>query len=162
MKNLLLILLLILSSCYSFRGGSLPEHIKTIQLKSIIDNSGFGNPKYKENLYNKVVEKIRNDNSLTIEDKNSDSRLTVSITSIREETASTGAINQLEKERKITVVVSMEFYDNIKKRIVSQNSSLSINQIFLIAGVPNSRDEAINQCIEIISEEILNLMIAGS
>lgn len=162
MKNLLLILLLILSSCYSFRGGSLPEHIKTIQVKSIIDNSGFGNPKYKENLYNKVVEKIRNDNSLIIEDKNSDSRLTVSITSIREETASTGAINQLEKERKITVVVSMEFYDNIKKRIVSQNSSLSINQIFLIAGVPNSRDEAINQCIEIISEEILNLMIAGS
>lgn len=162
MKFIYVFIVLCLTSCYSFRGGSLPEHIKTVQLKSIIDNSGYGNPKYKENLYNKVVEKIRNDNSLMIEDRMSDSKLAITINSIREETASTGVSTQLEKERKITVAVSVEFYDNIKKRIIAQNSSLSINQIFLIAGIPNSRDEAVNQCIEILSEEILNTMIAGN
>ncbi len=162
MKYLFVFIVFCLTSCYSFRGGSLPEHIKTVQLKSITDNSGYGNPKYKDNLYNKVVEKIRNDNSLMIEDKQSDSKLTITINSIREETASTGVATQLEKERKITVAVSIEFYDNIKKRMIAQNSSLSINQVFLTAGIPNSRDEAVNQCIEILSEEILNTMIAGN
>ncbi len=161
MKYLFFLIMISLTACYSFRGGSLPEHIKTVQVKSIVDNSGYGNPKYKETLYNKVIEKIRNDNSLLFEEKLADSRLTITINSIREETSSTGLASQLEKERKITVSVSMEFYDNVKKRVISQNANLNINQIFQIASAPASRDEAVNQCIDILSEEILNSMIAG-
>ncbi len=158
----LLICILQLSGCYSFRGGSLPEHIKTVQIRNVIDNSNYGDPSYKEYLFNKVNEVIRRDNSLTIETKPADSKLTIVLNSIREEVLSTTASSGLEKERKIVVSVSFEFYDNTKKQVIATNQALSMNQSFMISSLPASRVEAINKCLEIISDEILNNMIAGA
>jgi maltose-binding protein MalE len=158
---LLLSVATLASGCYSFRGGSLPEHIKTVNLKPIADNSGFGNPTYKDLLYNKTIEKIRSDNSLTIGDNFSDSKLTIIIRSIKEETATTGAKNQIEKERKIVVTVSMEFYDSIKKKLIAKNDNMTISQLFLVADARTARDEAVKRCLDILSDDIINAMIAG-
>ncbi|MDD3125310.1 MAG: LPS assembly lipoprotein LptE [Candidatus Kapabacteria bacterium] len=154
-------LCMICTSCYSFRGGSLPEHIKTIQIKAVTDNSGYGNPLYRDNLYNKITEVIRRDNSLRIEDENADSRLTIAISSIREDVVTTSASSQIEKERKITVTLTMEFFDNINRKTIVRNSNLSINQLFLVSGTPTTRDEAVQKCIEILADEVLNAMIEG-
>ncbi len=159
---LYLILILLLTSCYSFRGGSIPDHLNTIQIRNVIDNSNYGDPTYKEYLYQKMSEVIRKDNSLKIETQVADSRINLIISSVREEVLSTSASSGLEKERKIVVSVSFEFYDNIKKQVLAKNQNLTISQSFEINNVPTSRVEAVKKCLDIISEEVLNNMISGS
>lgn len=154
------ILITLLTACYSFRGGSLPEHIKTIQIRNVVDNSNFGDPTYKEYLFNKMNEVIRRDNSMSIETSAADSRLSIQLQSIQESVLSTTGASGLEKERKITVGIAFEFYDNTKKQIVASNR-LTMSQSFLISGLPNSRKEAINKCLELIADEILNNMISS-
>ena len=39
---ILSVLLFGLDGCYSFRGTSIPPHLKTISVSSVVDNSGFG------------------------------------------------------------------------------------------------------------------------
>lgn len=158
---IVLVICVLISGCYSFRGGSLPEHIKTIQIRNIVDNSNYGDPTYKEYFFNKINEVIRKDNSLSIETNPADSKLSIIIQSIKEDVVSTSAASGLEKERKIVVSVGFEFYDNIKKQLIAQNNSLSMTQQFSIQNVPSSRNEAVRKCLDILADEILNNMIAG-
>ncbi len=159
---LILFLSIMLGGCYSFTGGSLPEHIKTMQLRQIADKSGFGNPLYKNELTEKLIGKIQSDNSVELVDGAADSRLTVSIKSIREETATlSGAGTQLEKERKLTISVSVEFYDNIKKTILYSTENLSFSQNYPISGNNQARDEAAIYCIENLCEQILLALVSG-
>jgi len=86
MRHLLLLilpLLLQLSGCYSFTGASVPPHLKTIAIPLFDDQSGSGKPGLRELLTNKLLEKFRQDNSLSITDKASaDAILEGTITSV--------------------------------------------------------------------------------
>ncbi|MFY8161556.1 MAG: T9SS type A sorting domain-containing protein [Candidatus Kapaibacteriota bacterium] len=57
---------LLFKSCYSFTGGSVPEHLKSIQITNVNDNSGFGNPLYREEMSRLIINRFRNDNSFSI------------------------------------------------------------------------------------------------
>ncbi len=156
-----LFVLLILTSCYSFTGGSLPEHIKTVLIKPVTDVSGFGIPQYREQVATKVIEKIRSDNSLKIVDASADSKLTVSIKSIREELSGlTGNRTQLEKERKVTVTVSMDFYDITNKRSLV-TKDITFSQVYEISSSQAGRDQAVTICIDNICDQILTEMFSG-
>ena len=158
--NIIIILLcIILNGCYSFRGGSVPEYIKTVEIKPVADLSGFGNPDYKDYFLRKITDVIRKDNSLKIDDDKPDSRLTVKILSIKEDVTTTTAGSQVEKERKLTVNCSIEFYDNINSKTLAEKNDLSINQTFLISGLPGSRNEAANKCFDILADEIMNTIL---
>lgn len=105
-------------------------------------------------------EVIRRDNSMSIETSAADSRLSIQLQSIQESVLSTTGASGLEKERKISVGIAFEFYDNTKKQVIATNR-LTMSQSFLISGLPNSRKEAINKCLELIADEIMNNMISS-
>ncbi|MCL2040092.1 MAG: LPS assembly lipoprotein LptE [Bacteroidetes bacterium] len=151
-------LIITLYGCYSFRGGTIPEHLKTLQIASVIDNSNFGNPEYKIDLETEITNNFIKDKSFDLSDEDSDAKLSVSITSIVEAVNSVGQ-GELEQERRITLSCSVEYYDNVnKKQIWKKNFSsyglFDINQAF------TARDETIKVVIKQIAEDILLAIVS--
>ena len=155
----IIVLSLLLKSCYSFTGGTIPEHLKTIQIQSVTDNSNFGNPEYKIDLETTITNNFIKDNSFKLIDNDGDAILSVSIFSIVETTNTIGS-NELESEKRITLTCSVEYYDNVnKKQIWKKNFSsyglFDINQAF------TARNETIQEVIKQISEDILLAVVSG-
>ena len=70
-----LICISLFAGCYSFTGGSVPDHLKTISLTAVQDNSGFGNPRFRDVLTRSLLDKFRNDNTLVLVESNGDAQL---------------------------------------------------------------------------------------
>jgi outer membrane lipopolysaccharide assembly protein LptE/RlpB len=154
----LIFLMITFAGCYSFRGGTVPEHLKTLQIVPVIDNSNFSNPEYKIDLETELTNSFIKDRSFDLSDEDSDAKLSVSINSIVETVNSVGQ-GELEQERKITLTCSVEYYDNVnKKQIWKKNFSsyglFDINQAF------TARDETIKVIIKQISEDILLAIVS--
>jgi outer membrane lipopolysaccharide assembly protein LptE/RlpB len=159
-KAIILSLFLFLSGCsYSFKGGSVPAHLKTVYVAPVIDKSNYGNPTYITDLSNKIIDEIRSDNSLKIVEIGGDSRLEVTITSINERTTSVSA-NELEQDRKVVVACKVSFTDKINNKVILEKS-FSKDRFFDVNQVPDSRDEAIGEIIGELSEEIIFAIVSG-
>lgn len=159
-KNFISLLFLILTiGCYSFKGGSLPEHIKTITFAPIVDNSNYGNPTYRDMFASELIKKFQRDNSLKVLEGAGDSRLAVTINSIRDESAFAKP-GELEKERKITMEVAVEFFDSVKGKSIFKRNFTNY-AIYSVAGIPVSRDKAIEDVISKISDDILLSTVSG-
>lgn len=147
------------AGCYSFTGGSLPEYMKTLYISSVNDNSGYGNPKFREKLTLDLTEKFRNDNSLKLTDKGGDSKLYVSIISIRDETSRVKP-GEVESERKITVSCEAEFYDAVKKKSMWKKTFSNFSN-YSLSNVQVNREEAVFNCISRNAEDILIAVVSG-
>ncbi|MFC2130060.1 LPS assembly lipoprotein LptE [Bacteroidota bacterium] len=148
-----------MSGCYSFTGGSIPEHLKTLYISSVSDNSGYGNPVYRESLFQKLVSKFQKDNSLKLVDRGGDARLSVSIKSIRDE-IQTVRPGELERERKITVTCDVEYYDAVKKKSIWKRN-FSNFEIYDLENAMLERDRAINEALEQTTDDILLAVVSG-
>jgi len=153
------VLSIVFYGCYSFTGGSIPAHLKTLQIQPITDNSNFGNPEYKIDLETELTNIFIKDNSFKLAEDIGDAKLSVSISSIIE---TTNAVNpgELESEKRITLTCSVEYYDNLnKKQIWKKNFSsyglFDVNQVF------TARNETIQIIIKQIAEDILLAVVSG-
>lgn len=160
-RNIIIVLLLCFFSngCYSFKGGSIPEHLKTLQIETIIDNSNFGNPNYKIELENNLISDFQKDNSFELAENNGDAKISTTITSITESTQTIGT-NELETERKISVSVSVKYYDNINCKQIWEKT-FSNYQLFDITNISTARNEAIQSILLQISEDIMLAVVSG-
>lgn len=149
----------VLNGCYSFTGGSVPEHLKTIYISSVSDNSGYGNPIYREMFFQKLVSKFQRDNTLQLVDRAGDARLSVSIKSIRDE-MQTVKPGELESERKISVSCEAEYYDAVKKKVIWKRSFSSF-EVYDLANAMTERDRAITEALEQTSDDILLAVVSG-
>ena len=145
--------------CYSFTGSSVPEHLKTLQIGAVGDNSGYGNPAYKDKLSVMLFDKFKNDNSFKMVERNGDARLKVAISSIRDE-ATVISPGELEKERKMTISCSVEYYDAVKKKMIWQKS-FSNYSVYKISNAVAGRDLAVKNALEKISDDILLAVVSG-
>lgn len=145
--------------CYSFTGSSVPEHLKTLQITAVSDNSGYGNPAYKDKLSILLFDKFRNDNSFKLVERNSDARLNVTIVSIQDET-SVISPGELEKERKMTLTCEVEYYDAVYKKQIWKKS-FSNYSIYDINNVVANREIAIGSTLEKLSDDILLAVVSG-
>jgi len=155
----LFVLMFLFSACYSFKGGSVPAHLKTIQIMSVIDNSGFGSPEYKVDLESELLDKFQKDGALKPVQEGADAKISVIITSIQEAVQMVGS-GELETERKLTVTVSAEYYDNIhSKQIWKKNfsaySSFDVNKASL------DRKTAMENIIPQLAEDIVLGVVSG-
>ncbi|MFP4529563.1 MAG: LPS assembly lipoprotein LptE [Candidatus Kapaibacterium sp.] len=133
--------------------------MKTLYISPVNDKSGFGNPQYRELLMQMLTEKFRSDNSLQLVDQNGDSKLHVSIVSIREEISAVSP-GELADEKRVTVTCSAEFYDAVNnKTLVSK--SFSNFDVYQISRAQAGRDEAIRSAIDLISDDILIAVVSG-
>lgn len=150
---------LILNSCYSFTGGSPPEHLKSINIQNVTDISGFGNPEYKEILFQQLLDDFQRNKSLNIEEFGGDSKLIVVINSIIENPVAVN-LGELETSRRITFVTEVEFYDNLNQKSIFKRN-LNVDDIYQIADGINGRNDKIRSLITKTSEDILHLVVSG-
>ena len=149
----------LLVSCYSFTGGSVPEHLKTLYIANVTDNSGFGNPTYKNTFMDAIIENFQRDGSFNLINSGGDARLNISISSIREAPV---AVNpgELETDRKVTVSVDVEYYDFIKRKQIWKNT-FSGYETYPVSNAQQGRDNAIQTALNNISNDILLKVVSG-
>ncbi len=157
---LILPLLLQLSGCYSFTGASVPPHLQTIAIPLFDDQSGSGKPGLRELLTNKLLEKFRQDNSLSITDKaNADAILEGTITSVLDQ-PQVLAVGETVTKSRVTITVKVTFQDlKIKKKIWEKQFSQWAD--YTLGGGGAEFDASISAVNEKLSEDILLEAVAG-
>lgn len=145
--------------CYSFRGGSVPPHLKTISVPIFKDQSGFGEPNLRDDFTNKVRELIIKDNSLELEDGlTSDCTLECTILNVTNEPSVIAPGETVEKW-KVTITVNVVFQDlKMKKKIFEKRLS-NWTEYDATSGM-EARKNAISSTIDKLSEDILLEVVA--
>jgi len=154
------VLLCITGCVYSFKGGSVPPHLKTIAIPIVEDQSGYGDPTLRELFTKKLVESFTNDNTLQLTDRNTaDSMLEGVITDVPDVPEVITGSEQV-KLRKITVTVRMTFQDmKLRKKVWEKSFSAWGN--YPSGGGLTQRNEGIQIAVEKLTEDILNDTVAG-
>jgi hypothetical protein len=113
-----------LTGCYSFTGSSVPQHLKTIAIPLVDDQSGFGEPGLRELLTTELTNQFIADNSLQVANRStSDSILEGVITSVTDVPSSVGEGEQVRK-RRVTVSVRFVYQDmKLRKKIWEKSFS---------------------------------------
>lgn len=157
----LLASLITIPSCrYSFSGGSVPAHMKTIAIPLVQDQSGFGEPTLKDEFTTILIDRFNRDNTLSLADRGSaDSILECFITSVREDAIVVSPGEQVA-QRRMTVSVRASFTDiKMKKKIWERDFSQWGN--YPSGGGLTQRNEGIKEAIRKLTEDILNETVAG-
>ncbi len=154
-----LITVQLLSGCYSFTGGTIPEHLQTLSISQAGDNSGFGNPRFREYLTEQIIDRFRKDNSFTLKETGGDAKLTAAISSINDATVTVGS-GELERERKVTVAIEAEYFDGVKKKSIWKRT-LSNFQIYAVAEGQVGRDAGITKALKQLSDDLLTAVVSG-
>jgi hypothetical protein len=159
---LLIIILCLFSGCiYSFKGGSVPAHLKTIAIPILEDQSGYGDPTLRDSFTQQLDSIFRSDNTLQLTDRNSaDSMLEGVITSVVDEPSVLEGGEQVA-ERRITVTTRFVFHDlKLQKKIWEKTFSKWGNYPSGGSGLTR-RNEGVQDAIKKLIEEILNDTVAG-
>jgi hypothetical protein len=150
-----------LAGCtYSFKGGSVPPHLKTIAIPVIEDQSAYGDPALRDALTRKLVDQFTNDNTLQLTDRNTaDSMLEGVVTDVRDAPLVLQGGEQVA-QRRITVTVRMTFQDlKLRKKIWEKNFSNWGD--YPSGGGLTQRNEGATEAIRKLTEDILNETVAG-
>jgi hypothetical protein len=152
-----------LSGCYSFTGGSIPEHLKTLYIANVEDNSGYGNPLYRDFLAQQLFDIFRDDNSFSITETDGDARLQITIAAIKDQTIGIEAgssSGELESERKIVVSCEADYYDAVKKKSIWKKS-FSNYGTYNVANSSTERDAAVQGALKQTADDILLAVVSG-
>jgi hypothetical protein len=159
--SLLLLTFTLFSGCtYSFKGGSVPAHIKTIAIPLIQDQSGYGDPTLRDNLTQQLVDRFTNDNTLQIADRNTaDALLEGVVTDVKDAPSVVQAGEQVTA-RRITITVHVTFEDlKLRKKIWEKDFSNWGD--YSSGGGLTQRNDGVNAAEQKITEDILNETVAG-
>jgi hypothetical protein len=149
------------SGCvYSFKGSSVPAHLKTIAIPLFDDQSGSGEPGLREQLTNKLIERFKQDNSLEVSDKShSDSMIEGTISSMTDQPLVVVAGEAVTK-RHITVNTNVSYQDlKLHKKIFEKQFSDWGD--YDVSGGPAQRASAVTAALDKLAEDILNETVSG-
>jgi hypothetical protein len=149
-----------LGCTYSFKGGSVPPHLKTIAIPILEDQSGYGDPLLRDYFTQKLVESFTNDNTLQLMDRNTaDSMLEGVITDVKDIPEVLQGGEQVS-ERQITVTIRVTFQDlKLRKKIWEKTFNNWGN--YPSGGGLTQRNDGINEAIRKLTEDILNATVSG-
>jgi len=156
----ILVALVCLVGCYSFKGGSVASHLSTIAIPLFDDQSGSAEPNLREKFTNKLIERFRQDNSLQVTDKTrSDSVIEGIILSLQDEPFVVVQGESVTK-RKVTIAVKAKYQDvKLKKQVWEKQ--LSNWGTYDIGGGQEQRQAGIDAAIEKLTEDILNETVSS-
>jgi len=148
------------AACYSFKGGSVPPHLKTLAIPIVQDQSGYGDPRLRDEFTNILIERFTNDNTMTLVDQSgADAILEAIITNVREEAVSVAPGEEV-RQRRMTVVARATFRDTKFKKTLWEKSFSQYGD-FPSGGGPSLRDAGVLEAIQKLTEDILNETVAG-
>jgi hypothetical protein len=143
------------SGCtYSFKGGTVPAHLKTIAIPLVQDQSGYGDPTLRDDLTQQLVDRFTNDNTLQIADRNSaDSMLEGVVTDVKDAPSVVQAGEQVAA-RRITVTVHVTFEDlKLRKKVWEKDFSNWGD--YPSGGGLTQRNDGIKEAVRKLTEDIL-------
>jgi hypothetical protein len=145
---------------YSFKGGSVPPHLKTIAIPVVEDQSAYGDPTLRDTFTKKLVEQFTNDNTLQLTDRNTaDAMLEGVVTDVKDAPSVLQGGEQVA-QRRITVTVRMTFQDlKLRKKVWEKNFS-SWGDYNSGSGL-TQRNEGMTVALRKLTEDILNETVAG-
>ena len=158
---LIIHLFLLIAGCtYSFKGGSVPPHLKTIAIPIVEDQSAYGDPTLRDSFTKQLVDLFTNDNTLQLTDrKAADSMLEGVITDVKDTPSALQSGEQVA-QRRITVTVRMTFQD-LKLRKKVWEKSFSSWGDYPSGGGLTRRNDGVTVAVKKLTEDILNDTVAG-
>ncbi|MEX1140014.1 MAG: LptE family protein [Bacteroidota bacterium] len=156
-----LALLVLASGCrYSFSGGSVPPHLKTIAIPIVQDQSGYGDPALRDLFTQQLVDIFTNDGSLALTERGASDALLETVVTGVTETPSVVKPGEQVAERRITVTARVVFTDlKLRKNIWEKNFSQWGD--FPSGAGPTQRNEGVQEAVRKLTEDILNETVAG-
>jgi hypothetical protein len=152
--------LLIAGCTYSFKGGSVPPHLKTIAIPIVEDQSAYGDPTLRDSFTKQLVDRFTNDNTLQLTDRNTaDSMLEGVLTEVKDAPLVVQGGEQVA-QRRITVTVRMTFQDLKLHKKVWEKSFSSWGD-YPSGGGLTQRNEGTTVAVKKLTEDILNETVAG-
>ena len=152
---------LVLTGCtYSFKGGSVPPHLKTVAIPILEDQSGYGDPTLRDSFTKQLVDRFTNDNTLQLMDRNTaDSILEGVITEVKDEPSVLQGGEQVA-QRRISVTVRITFQD-LKLRKKMWEKSFNNWGNYASGGGLTQRNDGVKEAVRKLTEDILNETVAG-
>jgi hypothetical protein len=156
-----LLLTFALAGCtYSFKGGSVPPHLRTIAIPIAADQSGFGDPTLRDLFTQELTKRFRSDNSLELSDRNNaDSMVECVITGVKDVPNALAGGEQVT-QRRLTVTVRATFQDLKLRKKVWEKDFSNYGDYDSGAGL-TKREVGIEEAVRKLTEDILNETVAG-
>lgn len=145
---------------YSFTGASVPAHLKSIAVPIAEDRSGSGQPGLSETLTNTLTQKFIDDNTLQVTEKNkANAIINCSILSLSDApTIITG--NEEVKTRRITISAQAVYRDLVKRKTIFEKNFSEYSD-YPAGGSMTERNDAIQNAVDKISDDILLAVVSG-
>jgi Lipopolysaccharide-assembly len=153
--------LLPLAGCsVSFKGGSVPAHLKTIAIPIVEDQSGFGDAMLASTFTQQLTARFVSDNSLRLTDKNSaDSELDGVILQVSDTPSILQGVETVTA-RRITIQVHVTFQDSkLRKKI--WDKTFSDWGDYASGSTLTKREDGIQIALQKLEDDILNETVAG-
>jgi len=146
------------TACYSFRGGSVPDHIRTLSIASVIDRSGFGDPTFREFSTETLVRRFRSDNTVQLVEDNGDARLSPVLVKVQDQIVTVQS-GDLENQRRIVVAVEAEYFDAVKNKVVWKKTFENFD-VYDVADATEGRRQAAERALRRITDDILLAVVS--
>lgn len=146
----------LLAGCYSFTASTLPSHIKTVQIHEVEDKTL--DPVLANNIHTAIVDMFKKNAGgvrLVNEEANADFQIT--LLSYTNKPENYNSNSDVETYR-VTIRVSVKFFDNVKERVIYESNSLSADGTYDIQ--KNESEDRHGQARAI--EKLQDLIIANA
>jgi len=146
--------------CYSFSGGSVPAHLKTIAIPLFDDQSGFGEPGLREQFTTELTNLFIKDNSLEVTNRtNADAILEGTLLPITDAPAVVQQGEQVSR-RRITMSVRCTFQDMKLRKKVWEKTFTNWGEYDSGGGL-SRRSEGLAEAVKKLTEDILQETVSG-
>ena len=146
----------VLAGCYSFTASTLPSHIKTVQIHDVEDKTL--DPVLANNIHTAVVEMFKkNAGGIRLVNEEANADFEITLLSYTNKPENYNSNSDVETYR-VSIRVSVKFYDNVKERIIYENKSLSADGVYDIQ--KNESEDRHGQARAI--EKLQDLIIANA
>ncbi|NEX13550.1 MAG: hypothetical protein C1941_02420 [Prosthecochloris sp.] len=159
--SMLVILVLMLQGCYSFSGGSLPPHIRTVAVPSFEERSGAGVAQLGAEFTEKLIDAIEAQSSLVIESDKSraDAVVNAAIVSFSDEPSQIGTDSERAVTNRITIVIRASFIDQVEKKPFFDRTLFNGFDDYAVGDFVG-KEEAIDDVVDQIVDDLFNRMIS--
>lgn len=160
----LLLVGLLMTACYSFRGISIPEGVERAYLPIFVDNSVAAPPTLYIDITERLRDKVRDEARLIITDKDPDIQITGTLVDFRVTAEAATAGNEtaaFSRLNRLTIVVAIE-YKNLRDP-EDEGWKQNFSDVFNFPGeqtLASVQDEAIDEILDLINEKIFNKAFA--
>ncbi|MDP4220437.1 MAG: LptE family protein [Bacteroidota bacterium] len=153
---LLTALVIVVGSCYSFTGASLPAGIKSIAIPLAADNSNFAQADVRQQLTDQLVQKFTRDGSLSVRDRSvADALLDVTITGISDQPIGVRTGEELTNKR-VTITVDASYRDQKKQKTFWEKSFQQTADYPISQGL-----EGLNAALKNAEDKLSNDLLLG-